>query len=141
MAGEAKLWDFLRVRLPAGIHYSRIESLDTAPGFPDVHYTLQGQSGTMELKHAELHVQPFGHLFKDALRKSQKDWIEAELEAGGRVILVLQGGKTVYFLNGKFFRQLDFMTIEELIDAADLYWSTAGPCRPPDLEKLLLGLS
>ena len=47
---EGNTWDWLRdVALPLG-HYSRIESPDTAPGFPDVHYEIEFHSGTFELK-------------------------------------------------------------------------------------------
>lgn len=135
MAGESRLWDFLRVRMPVGSHYSRIES-ETSPGFPDVHYTIQGHSGTLELKSEP---EPSGsYPFKKSFRKSQKDWIKSELEAGGHITLVLQHRKDIYFLSGWLYKQLEQMTIKEIANKADLIWMEDSPISPVGLLGVLM---
>lgn len=87
---EHSLWVWLRdTALPEG-HYSRIESPDTAPGFPDVHYTLPGKStGTLELKYARHRNPPFPN--EDAgLHRSQLRWIRDELACGGTVWIIAE---------------------------------------------------
>lgn len=137
MAGEAKLWDFLRVRMPKGIHYSRIES-ETSPGFPDVHYTLQGHSGTLELKSEP---EPKGaYPFADSMRKSQLDWITDEIAAGGHVTLVLQHRKDIYFLGGHNAPHLIGLTIDDINEIAEMVWGEKSPISIPAFSALLLNL-
>lgn len=136
---ESGLWDYLRERMPAGIHYSRIESLETSPGFPDVHYTLNGISGTMELK---CKPKPTGSYpfkgTKDGLRTSQRIWIREELLAGGRVVLVLQAFQMIYFLPGQFHKGLDDFTIADIERAASLIWTRGGSQPIDSLSEILL---
>jgi hypothetical protein len=81
---ESSLWDWLRdCALPLG-NYSRIESPDTSPGFPDAYYTTEGHSGTIELKYARHKSPPFPN-DETGLRKSQLRWIREEVRNGGAV--------------------------------------------------------
>jgi hypothetical protein len=69
---EANLWEWLRdVALPLG-QYSRIESGDTSPGFPDVHAQV-GPSGcfTIELKFAKHPGARIPFTKKHGMRRSQ----------------------------------------------------------------------
>jgi hypothetical protein len=132
---ENGLWKFLRARMPVGAHYSRIEAPETAPGFPDVHYTLQGCTGSMELKCNEF---PTGHYpFKEALRKGQKEWIKDELAAGGKVILVLQLRQNIYFLDGHLFSQLDSMTELQVNENASVIWEKGVKCDVTMLAEVM----
>lgn len=109
--------------MPVGIHLSRIEAPETSPGFPDVHYTIDGISGTMELK---CQLNPVGgYPFKGTqkgLRTSQRTWIREELISGGRVLLVLQAFQMIYFVPGRFYKALDHFTIADIERSANLIW-------------------
>jgi hypothetical protein len=95
---EESLWQWLRGKLPAAGHYTRIES-DCSAGFPDVHYTLPGGSGTLELKFARnpRSLHPFK---RRGLRTSQEIWIEDEVRAGGRVLIVAEITPRVFIVEG-----------------------------------------
>lgn len=137
MKPESVLWDYLRPRLPIGIHYSRIES-DTSTGFPDVHYTLETHSGTIELKSQPNPTgdYPFSGE-KKGLRKAQKSWIREELAAGGHVTLVLQLKDSIFFLDGHRFEDLDNMTESDLRAGARLIWEKGRPIQPVLLRTIL----
>jgi hypothetical protein len=123
---EAGLWDYLRPWLH-GVHYSRIESLETSPGFPDVHYTINGVSGTIELK---CQPRPSGSYpfagVKKGLRRTQRTWISEELLAGGKVLLILQAKATIFFVRGHFWRSLDHFTLDDISDISELIWTRGG---------------
>jgi len=124
--------------MPPGIHYSRIESLETAPGFPDVHYTLKGKSGTLELKCQPLPTRcPFSEE-KRGLRKTQRIWIRDELAAGGRVILVLQAKDDIFFLPGKYYAELDHLTVSEIAIRASLIWVVGAALQSGSLSEILM---
>lgn len=92
--GRGRLWKHLSGLLPEDAHATRIENSVSA-GFPDVHVTYRERSCTIELKVAS--KLPLG---KKGLRKSQIDWINAEIEAGGQVWVVIQFGKRVFAVSG-----------------------------------------
>jgi hypothetical protein len=138
---EASLWDYLRQGiLPAKGHYSRIES-DTSQGFPDVHYTLNGQSGTIELKfaHHPKKEKPFsGESGVVGLRKSQLDWMEDEDEANGVIWICAQVGDRVYLISGNSYRD-DFndLTLEALERLSAHSWVRGKEYPTKILENLL----
>lgn len=122
MAKEAQLWNYLRdICLPLDIHASRIES-ETCPGFPDVHYTCCGNSGTIELKSTKnpRSKKPFSG--KNGLRKSQKDWIREEIAAGGRVWLCLSCDPYVYWVNGKFAQTIHEKSEKQIEELSSYHW-------------------
>lgn len=131
---ESALWDYLRGVLPLGGHYSRIES-DTSPGFPDIHYTLHGFSGSIELKIAR--DAPFRD---DGLRKTQRDWIEEETVAGGNVWILAQVGARCFLINGNRhwvrFNQMHLKSLER-----NCAYSWVRPLESPtaELKRLLAG--
>lgn len=133
---EASLWDYLRTVLPIKGHYSRIES-DTCPGFPDIHYSLYGFSGSIELKSST--KAPFGN---KGLRKSQIDWIAEEDISNGTVWIIAEvvtkGGSLIFLINGNiYFEEFNSMNMERLHEIADFEW-WRGPDEPTaDLESLL----
>lgn len=111
---EHSLWRYLQQTiLPKQGHYTRIES-ECSSGFPDVHYSIDGASGTLELKSTKRPKAKYPFSGKDGLRKSQRIWIREESAAGGRVILALQVGKTVCFLRGELYA--DDLHIMDLSD-------------------------
>ena len=99
---ESSLWEWLRdIALPYG-HYSRIESPDTAPGFPDVHYQVgEKGTGTLELKATDRALKvPFPNEEK-GLHKSQLRWIKDNLKHGGIVWIIAEVPGVIYLLHGK----------------------------------------
>ncbi len=120
---EASFWTYLRKLLPREGRYTRIESHDTATGFPDVHYTLNGNSGTIELKDAKRPGAKHPYKGKSGLRKSQITWMTQECDAGGRVFLALQCGDRVYLLNADlYFDELHRMTEDDIARVAAVKW-------------------
>jgi hypothetical protein len=121
---EASFWKYLSKLLPKEGHYTRIESPDTAPGFPDVHYTLEWASGTIELKDAK-HPNT-KHPFKgeSGLRLSQIRWMKKEIDgAKGRVILALQCGNRMYLLKADlYYDELHRMTEDDIARVAMVRW-------------------
>lgn len=131
MKSESSLWDYLRDLLPPEIHYSRIES-ETSPGFPDVHYTLSGVTGTIELKSVDRPKAKYPLAGKHGLRKSQRDWIEAEVKAGGFVLLCLEIKPEICILqaNSSLIHEIPRMTLADIQRFAEISWtrrSTLGP--------------
>jgi hypothetical protein len=112
--------------MPVGTHYSRIEAPETAPGFPDVFYTLKDTTGTMELKCQEFPTGEFP--FKDQLRRGQREWIIDEVAAGGKVILVLQLRQMIYFLDGSYAKDLGEMTEQQINEKASVTWERGRLC-------------
>jgi hypothetical protein len=123
---EASLWDHLRGQLPAGGHFSRIES-ETSPGFPDVHFTVEGVTGSIELKTTKRPTAKYPFSGKDGLRKSQRVWIRDELAAHGWVLLCLECGPMVYILNAEcYYDDLHRMTEDDIMRVALVNWSRRG---------------
>jgi hypothetical protein len=124
---EAAFWDYLRGLLPSGIHYSRIES-ETSPGFPDIHYTLDGVSGTIELKSTKKPRAKFPFSGGNGLRKSQIIWIREETDAGGLVLLALECGKQIFIVDaGPYHDHLYKMTSKYIERVSWLHWLKRGP--------------
>ena len=112
MSSERALWLWLKPRLPLAGHYTRIES-EISPGFPDIHYTFAGISGTLELKCSYYPKAKFP--FKSiGIRKSQIDWIRDELSAGGIVWLMLQVGSERMLLSGAWASHVNNFTLRQL---------------------------
>lgn len=98
------MWTYARGKLlPRGIHATRIEN-GVSAGFPDVHYSHKGRSGTIELKFLRKKNPPFGD---DGLNIDQIHWIEDELKAGGRVWILADIGKEICLIRGKHFDQFN----------------------------------
>ena len=114
---ESNLWEWLRdVALPIG-HYSRIESPDTAPGFPDVHYQLQyNRCGTIELKYGRGNT-PFPNEEK-GLHKSQLRWIRRTLECWGEIWVIAEVPPQIYVLHGSEAEGFNGATQEDLSNMA-----------------------
>jgi hypothetical protein len=135
---EASLWDYLRTVLPVKGHYSRIES-DTCPGFPDVHYSIHGYSGTIELKATT--KAPFR---KKGLRKSQIDWIAEEDISGGAVWIIAQVHDSVlsrdriFLIDGNtYFEEFNEMDLGRLASIAEMHWIRGEDSPTDDLESFL----
>lgn len=98
---EVNLWKWLKPWLPRG-RYSRVETPDTAPGFPDVDYRIAKASGTIELKDArgKNPTVPFPDT-KKGLHDSQLRWIREEVFFGGTVWVCARVGKLVFWVPGK----------------------------------------
>lgn len=121
---EVSLWDTLRGLLPRG-QYSRIESGDTAPGFPDVHYQLPGDSrrdprrdwkvaGSIELKHSRHRVGiPFRNE-EEGLHLSQQIWIRENIANGGICWIAAQVGEVLFWVHGSRAIEFNECSLKEL---------------------------
>jgi hypothetical protein len=132
---ESNLWWWLRdIALPYG-HYSRIESPDTAPGFPDVHYQVGPDScGTLELKAND---QPAKVPFPDedkGLHVSQLKWIKHNVKYGGIVWIIAETPGAIYIIHGKDADRFNGATHEELIEMS---WNVMHRTAPKQATKIL----
>ncbi len=117
---ESNLWEWLRdVALPKG-HYSRIESGNTAPGFPDVHYQIKERllqmdyTGTIELKYQGRKLKvPFTD-DKKGLRASQRRWIQKNVEHGGSVWIIAEAPPDIFVIHGSDADEFNGSTRENL---------------------------
>lgn len=114
---ESSLWDYLSGVLPLNGTYSRIESNDTAPGIPDVHYCIDGIAGFIELKIGDA---PFGDR---GLRKSQRDWIEMQVMHGGRVWILAQVGALCLLIPGKYWECFNQANLNQLDRLCAYKWT------------------
>jgi hypothetical protein len=121
--------------MPPGSHYSRIESHETCPGFPDVHVTFKGVTTHLELK-ANL-IPSNNHPFKEkGLRRAQIIWINEELEVAGRVLIVAQVQNTIFFVHGSHASAFNNMTVADLQKISLLNWDRYGHCDSAALHRL-----
>lgn len=113
---ESNLWDWLRdVALPIG-QYSRIESPDTAPGFPDVHYQIDHDCcGTIELKYSKGGKRPFPNQ-KEGLHRSQLKWIRDNTECWGNIWIVAEVPPAIYIIHGCDAEGFNGATKQELFE-------------------------
>lgn len=125
MSDESGLWSWLRDEvLPIG-QYSRIESGETSPGFPDVDCQIlfprrRVISFKLELKHSK-HPQrtnPFND--RDGVRKSQKKWIRDNTEFGGLVWIVAEVGEEVFVIPGKYVHRINGASLKALHKYSDV---------------------
>jgi hypothetical protein len=142
---EGSFWKYLSKLLPKEGHFTRIESHDTATGFPDVHFTLKGNSGTIELKDAKRPGAKYPFSGKSGLRKSQIQWMAREIdECNGRVALALQCGDRVYLLNADlYYDELHWMTEEDIARVAWVKWRKgrhAESALRSNIQKMLTDL-
>ncbi len=147
---EASLWEWLRdVALPIG-HYARIESPDTAPGFPDVFFTV-GQDprrsrrdtpptpgkagcGTIELKATDRSMRvPFPDEEK-GLHTSQLRWIRDEVAAGGVVLIIAETPGIIYIIHGKDAAKFNGASHEDLLEMS---WDTLSRKEPKQAASIL----
>jgi len=134
---EAAFWNYLRKVLPRDGHFSRIES-ETSAGFPDVHYTLHGTSGTIELKSTKNPKAKFPFRGKDGLRPSQIRWIKDEIESEGRVLIALQCARYVYIVPGGRAAEINNMTQGDLETASMYSWVKRKGGLDPELLDIAL---
>ena len=122
--GNGAVWRYLLKVLPPQGHYTRIESRDTAPGFPDVHYTLESVTGTIELKDAKRPGAKYPFSGDSGLRANQIRWMREQIDnADGRVVLALQCGDRVYILNAAlYYDELHQMTEEDIQRCSSVNW-------------------
>jgi len=136
---EDNLWDWLRdVGLPTG-HYSRIESPDTAPGFPDVHYQIaKGKCGTLELKcNMRPAKVPFPNEEK-GLHRSQLKWIRSNLVCGGIVWIIAETPGVIYIVHGRDASKFNGATHEDLLYMTEETMSRDYPRHAATLLDLTL---
>jgi len=133
---ESNLWEWLRdVALPIG-HYSRIESHDTAPGFPDVHYQIDWNSGTIELKYAQNPnaTYPFK---RGGLRAAQKKWHKDATGEGANCWIIAEVPPMIFIIHGCEFEGFNDANREDLFNmsAAVVYRE-----EPENAAKILLNI-
>ena len=137
---EANLWEWLRdVALPLG-QYSRIETGDTSPGFPDVHAQV-GPCGcfTIELKFAKHAGARIPFTKKHGMRRSQIKWIRENLRQGGVVWIIAEVTPSIFVIGGHRVKDINGATMEELVEMADhILYKKAPKVAAEVLNKILL---
>lgn len=146
MSNENGLWQWLRdVVLPVG-HYSRIEAPDTAPGFPDVFFSIGvgddeehygTYTGTIELKHSSSVTSPFPDE-KKGLHQSQLRWMKDEVAQGGTVWIFAQVRNLVYCIPGDLAPQFNGADADGLAGLATVTLPRDNPARAAELVRLIL---
>ncbi len=132
---EGNLWEWLRdVALPLG-HYSRIESPDTAPGFPDVHYQVgKDGCGTLELKATDRKAKvPFRDEEK-GLHRSQLKWIRDNINEGGIVWIIAETPGVIYIIHGRDAPKFNGATHEQL---SEITWQVIFRSEPAQATRIL----
>lgn len=115
--GSGAVWRYVRGKLlPPGVHATRIEN-EIGAGFPDVHYTYRGISGTLELKFLRKKNLPFG---EEGLNKDQRIWIRDEVKAGGIVWLVADVNDHIFVLPGKIAFLFNELDLDAMFGYADM---------------------
>lgn len=138
---ENNTWEWLRdIALPEG-HYSRIESPDTAPGFPDVHFEIGMVSGVIELKYGTGHV-PFPNEEK-GLHKTQLRWFKKSVREGGNCWIIAEVdsrelGPSIYVIHGSEYEQFNGATRNELFHMSVAVVYREKPAIAPEILHNLL---
>lgn len=135
---EAGLWGWLRdVALPIG-HYSRVESPDTSPGFPDVDYVVDGRPGKIELKHARGKTKPPFKNEDDGIHKSQRIWIREHVRNGGTVWIFAEIKDQVYIIPGRCAAKINGNSISWLDELSVAKLTITEPREAAKILKELL---
>lgn len=128
---EVNLWKYLKPWLPQG-RYSRVETPDTAPGFPDVNYRIAKAEGNIELKDArgKNPAVPFPNVDK-GLHISQLNWIRDQIAFGGIVWVAARVGNKIFWIPGKSAGGFNGATQKRLGSLSHYVMETR-----PDVRKL-----
>jgi hypothetical protein len=124
---EKRLWEWLGGVLPPG-HYSRIESGDTAPGFPDVDYQiLPNHTGKIELKFARDPKAKIPFSNKHGIRKSQRIWIRDNIRNGGIVWIIAEVTPAILCIPGECAALINGSSAADLVEMATLVCTKEFP--------------
>lgn len=134
---EVNLWKWLKPYCPQG-RYSRVETPDTAPGFPDVNYRIMNAEGHMELKDARRPNAevPFPN-DKIGLHRSQLLWIADQLFFNGIVWVVARVGDKIFWVPGKNAGAFNGATQKRL--AAHSHYVQSGRADVRKIKRMLEG--
>jgi hypothetical protein len=136
---EQQLWEWLAPRLPRG-QYTRIETGDTGPGFPDVHFQISpGVSGTIELKDARYPKAAIPFTDEHGIRPSQIRWIGDNLKCGGTVWIMARVGEDIYMISGLFCAVINNSTVEQLATMSVVVVKPRSPTTTRLMNKILSG--
>lgn len=134
---EVQLWKSLKPWLPQG-RYSRVETPDTAPGFPDVNYRIANAEGHIELKDARSKNPevPFPNE-KVGLHRSQLLWIAEQLFFNGIVWVAARVGDEILWVPGKNAGAFNGATMKRL--RAHSHYVQNGRADVRKLKRMLEG--
>ncbi len=119
---ERKFWEEISSAIGAMGDWDRIESHDTAPGFPDTDFTINGIDGKIELKFARGGVPEIRDTqvrwFRRRVRAKCNCWLFAKLIENGKIYYALFHGRKVPKLIGQPWPQwislCDYLWIEHV---------------------------
>ena len=102
---EAKFWQEIDSSIGGMGDWDRIESRETAPGFPDTDFTINGVDGKVELKFARGGVPKIEdsqyRWFRRRVRAKCNCWLFAKLVEKDETYYVLFHGREVQKLRGQ----------------------------------------
>lgn len=135
--GEARLWQRMRIGIAEQCFSQRVENM-VGDGVPDVtlHLRADGREAWCELKYRpEIPVRCTTPIFKGdyGLRPEQVAWIHGRATAGARIYIIGQCDDRLWLIHGRHARELDVMTITDLMLFADF----RGAAKHTDWKELL----
>ena len=133
---EGNLWDRIRPKLLKYGDLVRIESHMTAAGIPDVNYCFLGCEGWVELKFAKQPARAATVVFKSqrGLDTEQVSWLLNRRRCGGRAFVLIQLGKWLLLIDGKYAAKINVSTTDQLIAMST--WKRSGAVREKDYDEL-----
>jgi hypothetical protein len=104
ISSEDDLREYLFGELSVAIHFSRLEAHASAPGIPDLAYTLQGVNGFLELKYGDKKRAP-------KVRPTQYAWMRQNVRFGGGnplILVAIRGSEATKFrlIHGSYIELL-----------------------------------
>lgn len=133
---ESNLWERIRPKLLKYGDLVRIESHMTAAGIPDVNYCFLGCEGWIELKFAKQPARAATVVFKSqrGLDPEQVSWLLNRRRCGGRAFVLIQLGKWLLLIDGKYAAKINVSTTDQLIAMST--WKRSGAVREKDYDEL-----
>lgn len=135
--GEARLWQRMRAGIVDQCFVQRIENM-VGEGVPDVvlHSRCDGKEAWCELKYRpEAPARTTTPIFKGdhGLRPEQVSWIHGRAAVGARIYIIGQCDNSLWLIHGRHARELEAMTITDLMLVADFL----GAAKRTDWNGLL----
>lgn len=133
---ESNLWERIRPKLLKYGDLVRIESHMTAAGIPDLNYCFLGCEGWIELKFAKQPARAATVVFKSqrGLDPEQVSWLLNRRRCGGRAFVLIQLGKWLLLIDGKYAAKINVSTTDQLIAMST--WKRSGAVREKDYDEL-----
>lgn len=131
---EQRAFELLKKHLikpnPVRRRIGRLENV-VGVGWPDVNGCFEGSEFWIEIKEPtepkRATTKLFGSNHKVTLE--QRNWIKAQLLAGGLAYIYIDTGKHRLFISGKLADEINEMTLTEIVNSEHCIWWCKTPLR------------